>query len=118
MPSSKPSIIIATLFLLRILSEVIKIKKYVILIGVLLFLCGCTKYQELNHLKIIKEMEVTKNDKKYIINFKEITKEDNNNTTKYHYTYHKKEGSSIKQIIENAESDGFYLKKAKIKKTN
>ena len=63
-------------------------------------------------------MEVTKNDKKYIINFKEITKEDNNNTTKYHYTYHKKEGSSIKQIIENAESDGFYLKKAKIKKTN
>ncbi|MBQ3468861.1 MAG: hypothetical protein IJH18_02225 [Bacilli bacterium] len=96
----------------------IKIKKYIVLIGTLLLLCSCTKYQELNHLKIIKEMEITKNDKKYNIKFKEITKEDNNNTTKYHYTYYKKEGNTIKQIIDAAEKDGFYLKKAKIKKTN
>lgn len=92
-----------------------KIILIVIILLPLLFI-KIPKYKELNNLIIIKKIDVTCTNNKYIIELEEIFPEKNDTSIKYKYKKYKEEGSNldeIKKSIEDNSNKKFYYGKAK-----
>ena len=89
------------------------IKLFFIVI-ILIFSSSCSKYEELNDLSIISNIEIKYENSKYIVIMQEITPKKNDNSFNYDYSYRTGSGKNINStfssIIDHSPKT-IYLKK-------
>lgn len=90
-------------------------KKYLLILLIILLYFLVPKYNELNHISIIKYIGIEKYDDKTIYYLKEIIPYKENNNIKYKYKIYT--GNSIEEIEKN-QNKKLYLNKAKFIITN
>lgn len=97
-----------------------KIILIVIILLPLLFI-KIPKYKELNNLIIIKKIEITCTNDKYIVKLEEILPEKDDTSIKYKYKEYNEEGNNLEKIkksIEDKSNKKFYYGKTKEIVTN
>lgn len=89
-------------------------KHFIILIILISFITGCSKYRELNHLSIISTITIDYKDGEYHLTLQEILPEKGENKVDYNYKYHESTSPNLSKafnnIIGNSPKD-IYLEK-------
>ncbi|MBP3841100.1 MAG: hypothetical protein IK997_03115 [Bacilli bacterium] len=72
-----------------------KYVKLLLVLVLIIFSSSCSRYEELNNLSIISNIEIKYSNKKYIVIMQEIIPKKNDNSFKYDYSYRSGIGNSI-----------------------
>ena len=90
-------------------------KKKIIFFIIIIFLTtACSRYEELNNLSIISNIEIKYSDKNYVVIMQEVIPKKNDNNLSYDYTYRTGRGKDLKKAFDNIINHSpkkIYLKK-------
>ena len=90
-------------------------KKKIIFFIIIIFLTtACSRYEELNNLSIISNIEIKYSDKNYVVIMQEVIPKKNDNNLSYDYTYRTGRGKDLKKAFDsiiNHSPKKIYLKK-------
>lgn len=89
-------------------------RKILIIIGSVLLLVGCTKYEELNSLSIISNITISKDGDTYKVVMQEIIPSKAENGVKYNYKYRRGNSKNLETAFKNIINHSpkkIYLKK-------
>jgi len=75
--------------------------KLLLVVILILFSSSCSKYEELNDLSIISNVEIKYKDNKYVVIMQEIIPKKNDNSFKYDYSYRTGTGRNIDSAFSN-----------------
>ncbi len=72
-----------------------------LIIIIVLLASSCSRYEELNNLSIISNIEIKYQDKKYVVIMQEVTPKKNDNNLSYVYTYRTGRSKNLKKAFDN-----------------
>lgn len=75
--------------------------KFIFFILIILFTTSCSKYEELNNLSIISNIEIKYQDNNFVLTMQEINPKRNNESISYNYSYRTVVNKSLDKAFSN-----------------